>query len=239
VNILSESGTGHGSVKLPWRSFIMVTAAVVAYLVLGAAPESYVFDRQAIVQGEWWRLITGHWVHSDLTHASWDIGALLLFGLLFEARLQWRLPMTLLLASVGVDAWLWWGNSALQYYCGLSGVLNSLLIVGLLQMWTDSRHPLILLTAIGAAIKILVEIYFDQSLLIHTAWPSVPTTHAAGFICGLLLVWGYQKDRLKLRSTAIPIGDVDGHQNWQNDDQTSQTVYSLTIPVRNQDHLRS
>ena len=183
----------------------MVTGAVAAYLVLGAAPENYVFDRQAIVQGEWWRLITGHWVHSDLTHASWDIGALFLFGLLFEARLQWRLPMTLLLASVGVDAWLWWGNSSLQYYCGLSGVLNSLLVVGLLQLWTDTRHPLILLTVIGAAIKILVEIYFDQSLLIHTAWPSVPTTHAAGYLCGLILVWGYRIPKKLTQSLRLAI----------------------------------
>ena len=236
---LSESVPGHGSVTLPWRSLVLVAGAVAAYLVFGAVPEAWVFDRQAIEQGEWWRLITAHWVHSDLTHAGWDIAALLLFGLLFERSLQWRLPLTLLLASIGVDVWLWWGNSALQYYCGLSGVLNSLLVVGLAQLWSDSRHPLILLTAIGAAIKILVEIYFDQSLLIQTAWPSVPGTHAAGFICGLIMVWGYQKDSLKLRFTVIPIGDADGHQNSRNDDQTSRTAYSSAIPGRNQDHLRS
>jgi rhomboid family GlyGly-CTERM serine protease len=197
VSKLSVSIPGHGSVALPWRSLVLVTAAIAAYLVFGAAPEAWVFDRQAIEQGEWWRLITAHWVHSDLIHAGWDIAALLLFGLLFEKRLQWRLPLTLLFASIGIDLWLWWGNSALQYYCGLSAVLNSLLVVGLAQLWCDTRHPLILLTAIGAAIKILVEIYLDQSLLIQTAWPSVPGTHAAGYICGLILVWGYQKDWFK------------------------------------------
>jgi rhomboid family GlyGly-CTERM serine protease len=162
---------------------------VFVYLVFGAAPEAWVFDRAAIAQGEWWRLVTGHWVHSDLTHAGWDITALLLLGTLFEARLQWRLPVALLIGTVGVDAWLWWGDPTLRYYCGLSGILNSLLIVGLLQHWRDLRHPLILLTGIAAAVKILVEINAGQALLVQTAWPSVPTVHAAGFLCGLVLGW--------------------------------------------------
>jgi hypothetical protein len=41
----------------------------------------------------------------------------------------------------------------------------------------------------GAAAKILVEINAGQALLTQTAWPSVPTVHAAGFLCGLVLAW--------------------------------------------------
>ena len=189
MSVTSQTGARHGS-TLPWRSILLGAGAVVAYLVLGAAPEAWVFDRVAIAQGEWWRLVTGHWVHSDLTHAGWDIVALLLLGSLFEARLQWRLPLSLLIGTVGVDAWLWWGDPTLRYYCGLSGILNSLLIVGLLQFWRDWRHPLILLTGVGAAVKILVEINVGQALLTQTAWPSVPSVHAAGFLCGLVLGWG-------------------------------------------------
>lgn len=183
---------GHqGGSTLPWCSILLGAGAVFVYLVLGAAPEAWVFDRVAIAQGEWWRLVTGHWVHSDLTHAGWDIAALLLLGTLFEARLQWRLPVALLIGTVGVDVWLWWGDSTLFYYCGLSGILNSLLIVGLLQFWRDLRHPLILLTGVGAVVKIFVEINAGQALLTQTAWPSVPTVHAAGFLCGLVLGWGF------------------------------------------------
>jgi rhomboid family GlyGly-CTERM serine protease len=169
---------------------LLSTGAVLAYLVLGAAAEAWVFDRVAIAQGEWWRLITGHWVHSDPAHAGWDITALLVLGMVFEVRLQWRLPLALLIGTVGVDAWLWWGVPALRYYCGLSGILNSLLIVGLLQLWGDLRHPLILLTAAGTVAKILVEINTGQAVLTQTAWPSVPTVHAAGFLCGLVSGWG-------------------------------------------------
>jgi rhomboid family GlyGly-CTERM serine protease len=172
---------------LPWRVIVLAAAAVAAYLGLGATPEAWVFDRLAIADGEWWRLLTGHWVHSDASHAGWDISMMLLFGVLFEARLQWRLPLVLLLASCAVDAWLWWGVPDLRFYCGLSGILNGVLIVGLLEWWRETRHPLMLLTVAASALKIAIEIHSGQALLTQTAWPSVPTAHAAGFLCGLAL----------------------------------------------------
>lgn len=176
--------------SLPWRSFLMGALAIAVYLLLGPSPEAWVFDRVAITQGEWWRLVTGHWVHSDQTHANWDITALVLLGALFEARLRWQLPMVLLFASAGVDAWLWWGEPMLRYYCGLSGILNGLLVVGLLHLWRETRHPVVLLTGVGAVLKIAVEINLGQSFLIQTAWPGVPAVHAAGFLSGMVLMAG-------------------------------------------------
>ena len=197
-----QSDGPRGGITLPWCSILLGAGAVLAYMFLGAAPEAWVFDRVAIAQGEWWRLVTAHWVHSDLAHASWNITALLLLGALFEARLQWRLLLVLLIGTVGVDAWLLWGDTTLHYYCGLSGILNSLLIVGLLQLWREFRHPLVVLTGVGAAVKILVEIKAGQALLTQAAWPSVPTVHAVGFLCGLVFVWG---SRMVGRSLGIPL----------------------------------
>lgn len=190
MNATFKAGISHGRFILPWRSLLLVAVAIAAYLALGAAPGDWVFDRVAIARGEWWRLITGHWVHSDLTHAAWDISALLLLGALFETRLRWRLPMVLLLTSLGVDAWLWWGDPALSYYCGLSGILNGLLVAGLVHLWRDTRHPVVLLTALGAVLKIFVEINTGQSLVTQTAWPSVPVAHAAGYLSGMVLAAG-------------------------------------------------
>ena len=175
----------HGSLPLPWRTFLLGAIAVAAWLVFGPAPESWVFDRAAIAQGEWWRLLTGHWVHSDPQHAQWDIAALLVFGLLFEARLRWHLPLALLVATFGVDALLWWGEPDLQRYCGLSGILNGLLAAGLVQLWRDFRHPVVLVTAAGMALKIVIEMHTGRALFTETAWPSVPAAHAAGMLCGL------------------------------------------------------
>ena len=123
----------HGSLALPWRTLLLTGLALVLFLSFGAAPEAWVFDRIAIAQGEWWRLITGHWVHSDLEHATWDIGALLVLGLLFESRLKGKLFTVLALSTLGIDLWLWYALPSLNYYCGLSGILNGLLALGLLH----------------------------------------------------------------------------------------------------------
>ncbi|MEJ2591946.1 MAG: hypothetical protein P8178_11180, partial [Candidatus Thiodiazotropha sp.] len=93
----------HGGITPPWRSLLLTTLALVLYLWAGAAPQAWVYDRFAIAQGEWWRLFTGHWVHSDGEHALWDIGALLVLGLLFEVHLRRQLFSVLLLATLGVD----------------------------------------------------------------------------------------------------------------------------------------
>jgi hypothetical protein len=80
VKTVSSQGARHCSRSLPWRSILLIAAAVTAYGFAGPAPGDWVFDRLAIEQGEWWRLITGHWVHSGPEHAAWNIAALGLFA---------------------------------------------------------------------------------------------------------------------------------------------------------------
>jgi membrane associated rhomboid family serine protease len=44
------------------------------------------YDRQAILDGELWRLFTGHWVHFSTSHLVCDTLALGLVGGMLEAR---------------------------------------------------------------------------------------------------------------------------------------------------------
>jgi rhomboid family GlyGly-CTERM serine protease len=195
-----SAAQGHGSLALLWRTLLLTGLALGLFLGFGAAPEAWVYDRAAIAQGEWWRLVSGHWVHSDLEHAAWDIGALLVLGLLFESRLRWRLCSVLVLSSLGVDLWLWCFEPALRFYCGLSGILNGMLALGLLKLWRETRHPLVWLTGLGAIVKILWEIGSGEALFTSTLWPSVPEVHAAGFVSGLLVAMMSQAVASRRRS---------------------------------------
>ncbi len=170
---------------LPWRSISLTAVALILYEVFGPVQQTLVFDRAAIANGEVWRLVTGHWVHSDIAHLLWNSAALLLMGVLFERRLRSHVVTSLLAGTISVDIWLWWGASGVSRYCGLSGILNSLLIVGLIQLWSDQRHPLVPLVVLGAVTKIAIEIATGQALFTRTAWPSIPAAHAAGFLGGL------------------------------------------------------
>ncbi|MEJ2455180.1 MAG: rhombosortase [Candidatus Thiodiazotropha sp.] len=186
TTFMSQSGR-HGGYMLPWRTLLLTGLALFLYLWSGAAPEAWVYDRLAISQGEWWRLISGHWVHSDSEHALWDIGALLVLGLLFESRLKGEIFGALALGTLGIDLWLWYVEPSLAYYCGLSGILNGLLALGLVRWWRQQPHPLVWMTGLGAVLKIAWEMAAGEALLTATAWPSVPEVHAVGFVCGLLL----------------------------------------------------
>lgn len=178
-----------GARRAPWITLALMALASILYFSNGPAPEALVFDRHSIAGGELWRLVTGHWVHSDAQHALWNIAALGALGGLFECTLGWRLPVALATGLVAIDAWLWWSMPAITRYCGLSGMLNALLAAGLIvQLWRETRDPLVMLVGAGAVLKIVVESATGASAFTHTAWPGVPSVHAIGLVAGVLVM---------------------------------------------------
>ncbi len=177
----------HYSQRLPWRTLSLTLSALLLYWLLGPAPEALTYEREAIAAGEWWRLLTGHWVHSDLEHLLFDVTAMAIVLYLFEKSPLWQLTLLLTTATVVIDAWLWWQMPWLQSYCGLSGLLNALLSCGLLVLWKRSSDPAYLLIGALAALKITIEISLGDTLFTTTAWAAVPEAHAAGMVTGLLL----------------------------------------------------
>lgn len=177
---------GRGSLRLPRLTLILAAVMVALHGLAGPASELLVLDRQAVIDGELWRLISGHWVHSDGEHLVWNVAGLLVLGWLFEPLLQKRLLVVLLIGTVGVDLAIWHALPELELYCGLSGILNSLLAAGLCQMWRETRAPLVIVTGAGAVAKIAIETLSTTALFTQSTWPSVPPVHAAGFAAGIL-----------------------------------------------------
>ncbi|MEJ1335932.1 MAG: rhombosortase [Candidatus Sedimenticola sp. (ex Thyasira tokunagai)] len=176
----------HDSRLLPWRTLALTLPALLLYWLLGPAPEALVYEREAIAAGEWWRLLTGHWVHSDLQHLLFDVAGLAITAYLFEKSPLWQLLLLLATATVVIDAWLWWQMPWMQAYCGLSGLLNALLACGLLTLWRSRNDPAYLLIGSLATLKIAVEISQGNAIFTSTAWAAVPEAHAAGLVAGLL-----------------------------------------------------
>jgi len=178
----------HGKFHLPWLAMLIIAIPVVLFVWLGAAPESLVFDRSAIAQGDYWRLITGHWVHSDMEHAIWDIAALAILLMLFDKDSKRLLLLAFCMGMMGVNIWLWFGNNTLEYYCGLSGILNTVLVVALWCLWRNQKELIILLVGLGAAGKIVIELSINQAILTETSWQSVPEVHAIGMLVGITIM---------------------------------------------------
>ncbi|MEH6556707.1 MAG: rhombosortase [Oceanicoccus sp.] len=90
------------------------------------------FEREAIIDGEWYRMLTGHFVHLNWVHALMNIAAAVIGWFLFRnsfSNRQW------LLSIVGcglVISLLLFSIPDLQWYVGFSGIVHGLMLQGLI-----------------------------------------------------------------------------------------------------------
>jgi rhomboid family GlyGly-CTERM serine protease len=109
------------------------------------------FDRVGITGGQFWRLLTGHFVHLGWGHLVLNVLGLILVwsicGRAFSVR-GWCL--VLLLVLVGIDAGLWFLDPGLEWYVGLSGLLHGMLIAGILALLLKGSRDLLLLALLVA-----------------------------------------------------------------------------------------
>lgn len=129
------------------------------------------YERDAILQGEWWRLLTGHLAHLGWSHLGLNLAGLLLVWLLAGRALrplEWGfvLGITALLSALALLAFM----PALEWYVGLSGVLHGLLVAGVLAGWRAGMRDAPLIIGLVAA-KLLWE---------QVSGPLPGSTEAAG-----------------------------------------------------------
>lgn len=104
---------------------IMVLSTVM--LIAQAYPEVLQYHRAKLAQGELWRLVTGHFTHSNFNHLCLNLMGLGLWAILQPKTLSLPkvLSLSLFLALI-ISLLFWVLNPHLQWYVGYSGVLYSL-----------------------------------------------------------------------------------------------------------------
>lgn len=93
--------------------------------------DELVYNRNLISDGEIWRIISGNFTHSNLSHLLLNLAGLWIFGFIFMDNLKTKtfIFCTLFLSiSVGVGLYLF--TPELIKYYGFSGVLYGLFICG-------------------------------------------------------------------------------------------------------------
>jgi rhomboid family GlyGly-CTERM serine protease len=155
------------------------------------------YNRNALLGGQWWRLLTAHFVHLDTRHLLFNLaGFALLWGLFARSftavRWLWIAGSSLL----AVDAGLWLLNPQVLWYVGLSGALHGLWSAG---AWSQLRWrsptsalPLLLLIA-----KLGFEHWRGGSAVIGDL-PVVIDAHLYGAVGGLLpALWWQLRPRTR------------------------------------------
>lgn len=101
------------------------------------------YDRAAVLNGQAWRLLTGHLVHADAMHLAWNLAGLLLVWFLFARDHSARDWFVILLAStIAVDLGFLLLEPDLAWYVGFSGVLHGCMAAGLVAWLVTTRDPL-------------------------------------------------------------------------------------------------
>lgn len=175
--------------KWPYLTVILSLASCALLLLPSQFQAALYFNYELILQGEYWRLISGHWVHADTNHLLWNIAGLVILGAIIERRSRSLLLSSLLLGSLCVDLLLLSPFSSIQVYIGLSGVLNTLMAAVLPIYWRETRSPIVIVTGLLCLAKIVLEMQSGQSLFSDISWPPYALAHLAGFSGAVVLLF--------------------------------------------------
>ena len=113
----------------------IAAASVLLMVALQAMPVAWQhairYDRGAIGAGQWWRLLSAHFIHRNWSHLALNLAGLGLGTWLFGAdRSPGRWMLATFLAAAGCGLGLYWFTPSVGWCVGLSGVLHGLMVVG-------------------------------------------------------------------------------------------------------------
>ena len=170
---------------VPWLTMAVTLFSVLLSLMPDALM-AFCFDAEAVKQGEWWRLLSGHLVHSSFDHLWWDALAFFCVGWYLEVQSPKLLLIALLSGFVFVNSLLLSPWSSLDYYCGLSGLLFAPLTLALWIHWQHNKGVLAVMPMLICITKVVWECSQHSTLLVASGWPAYPQAHLAGIVGGLL-----------------------------------------------------
>ena len=167
------------------------------------------YQRDAVNTGQLWRLLTGHFVHSNGWHLLLNLVSLMMIGLLFSQHLSLLLWAVAFIASgLIISACYFFIAPQYQYYIGLSAILYGVIIIGALL---DLKQQ----TLIAALVLVVVtgRVIFQQysgsveSLADLIESRVAIESHLFGIISGYVLGAGFLYRQYKLSHSSTDSED--------------------------------
>lgn len=158
---------------------------------------AFIFDRQAIITGEIWRLFTCHLVHFSLSHLTIDLAVLALSYLIAGKAHVSGLKRVLLLGILCIGPALFCADPLLLYYGGSSGLASGALLyslkIGYIAASPQRKHIYAWIMA-GCVLKSVVEIFYGNLFAtLPQGIASVPLCHLYGYALALSVPVAKQK----------------------------------------------
>jgi rhomboid family GlyGly-CTERM serine protease len=185
----AESLSEDGSVSVTrgaWLVGLLAAVLVLLSLTGESGREWLRYERDAVLQGQYWRLLTGHLVHYSGQHLLLNGVGLGLIAALFPRDYPLRGWLLILSASVvTIDLGFVFLEPQIEWYVGMSGVLHGALAAGAVSWWRHESKPL----ALGLIAVLLGKLAWEQwhgALPLSGDMPVVVDAHLYGALGGAL-----------------------------------------------------
>lgn len=145
-----------------------------------------VWNHKQIIAGEWWRLVTGNFTHTNFAHLAMNLSALWLASIIFVPKTK-TLLLLLFMSSLLIGLSLLF--SSIHTYLGLSGVLHALFAYYGLKECLERRKSGLLLM-LGLLLKLASEQYSGASASIAQLINArvAIEAHLIGAVVGIMLL---------------------------------------------------
>lgn len=155
--------------------------------------EQLAYHRESLANGDLYRLISGHLLHTNFTHLLLNSGGVLLLWLLHGDYYKATPYLAqFLFFSLFCSAGLWFFSADMQWYVGLSGAIHGMFVYGAIE---DIKRKISSgwLLLIGVGIKIAIEQTQGASENVAELIGAnvAVDSHLYGAIAGLTLAIGY------------------------------------------------
>jgi rhomboid family GlyGly-CTERM serine protease len=166
-----------------WRWLLLILLTLDLVLGLGDSIGAVLrYDRGAVADGGWWRLLTAHGVHLDAHHLILNqLGLVLVWALFAEDYDPVEWLVIVLAGALAISSGLWWWSPRVVWYVGASGVLHSVMAAGAAKHLLEREWDRWLLLG-GLAAKLAYEQLGGREP------PSVVVdAHLYGALCGFVV----------------------------------------------------
>ena len=135
INRRQSAAEGIAKGLAHWQVAGLLAAICLAMALFGeAGRDTFMYNRMSVADGEYWRLLSAHFVHLGPTHLVLNLAGLVLVWLLvgrYFTTVQWLAVTGITI--IATSAAFWFVDRYLLWYVGLSGVLHGLLIAGAIR----------------------------------------------------------------------------------------------------------